>query len=233
MRQIILDTETTGREISEGHRIIEIGCIELINRRFTDKHYHHYINAQRASEAGALAVHGITEAFLADKPTFNLVVDEFLEFIKGAQLIIHNAPFDVAFLNNELRLAGKHYGLITDHCTILDTLPLARQLHPGQRNSLDALCKRYSIDNSHRNLHGALLDAELLAGVYLAMTGGQTTLFAEETTITVATQTTHQTLKSKTRPTLRIIEATAEELAAHNARIAAIDQASGGKVVWK
>lgn len=233
MRQIVLDTETTGRDIADGNRIIEIGCIELINRRFTKKHYHQYVNPQRDSEAGALTVHGITTKFLSDKPLFKLIIDEFLEFVKGAQLIIHNAPFDTGFLDYELRLAGKQYGKITDYCTILDTLPLARQLHPGQRNSLDALCKRYSIDNSRRDLHGGLLDAELLARVYLAMTGGQTTLFAEETTIKQTTQTSTQPIQLKQRPDLKIIPANTEELAAHTARIEAINKSSREKALWK
>lgn len=236
MRQIVLDTETTGRETALGNRILEIGCIELNNRRFTNKHYHQYINPGRASEAGALAVHGITEEFLADKPTFNLIIEEFLDFIKDAELIIHNAPFDIGFLNYELSIAGKKYGKITDYCTVFDTLPLARQMHPGQRNSLDALCKRYSVDNTQRNLHGGLLDAELLAKVYLAMTGGQTTLFAtEEVTApeTTITQTITTSPMQKSRPELRIITADTLELAAHTNRIAAIDKSSGGKAFWK
>lgn len=233
MRQIVLDTETTGRETSAGNRIIEIGCIELINRRITNNYFHKYINPQRDSEAGALAVHGITTEFLADKPLFKSIADEFLGFVKGAELIIHNAPFDTGFLNHELDLAGKKYGKITDYCSVLDTLPLARQLHPGQRNSLDALCKRYSIDNSRRDLHGGLLDAELLARVYLAMTGGQTTLFTEETTIKKIAQTTNHPTQLKQRPELKIIPATTDELEAHNARIAALNKSSSGKALWQ
>jgi len=231
MRQIILDTETTGREVAEGHRIIEIGCIEMIDRRFTERTFHHYINAGRDSEAGALAVHGITTEFLADKPTFNAIVDELIEFISGAQLIIHNAPFDVAFLNNELILAGKKNKTISDYCTVLDTLPLARQMHPGQRNSLDALCKRYEVNNSHRELHGALLDAELLAQVYLAMTGGQTTLFGEETS-TVINSESIQNNKLTITVDLPVIAASAEELLAHQARLKAIEKSSG-KNLWQ
>ena len=233
MRQIILDTETTGRETKDGNRILEIGCLELINRRITDNHYHQYINPQRESEAGALAVHGITQEFLNDKPLFQNIVESFLNFVKGGQLIIHNAPFDVGFLNYELRLAGKQYGVITDYCTILDTLPLARQLHPGQRNSLDALCKRYSVDNSKRNLHGALLDAELLAKVYLAMTGGQTSLFVEETSKNTAAQTARaKTVISNNLP-LRVIKATEDELSAHQARITAINKKASKGSLWK
>lgn len=235
MREIVVDTETTGRSTAEGHRIIEIGCIELINRRITNNHYHQYVNPQRESEAGALAVHGITQEFLADKPLFINIVDEFLEFIKGAQLIIHNAPFDVGFFNHELQLAGKKYGAIADYCTVLDTLPLARQMHPGQRNSLDALCKRYSVNNSHRNLHGALLDAELLTNVYLAMTGGQTNLFAEETVHTINTQQTIQTNLSitKTRVPLPIIQANEMELSAHQERLVEIAKKSPTGCLWE
>lgn len=231
MRQIILDTETTGREVAEGHRIIEIGCIEMIDRRFTERTFHHYVKADRDSEPGALAVHGITTEFLADKPLFKAIVDDFLEFITGAQLIIHNAPFDVAFLNNELILAGKKNKTITDYCSVLDTLPLARQMHPGQRNSLDALCKRYNVNNSHRNLHGALLDSELLAQVYLAMTGGQATLFDEETASTT-NATSVQNNKLTITVDLPVITANAEELLAHQARIKTIEKSSG-KNLWQ
>jgi DNA polymerase III subunit epsilon len=178
MRQIILDTETTGIGHEYGHRVIEIGCVELIERKLTGKHYHVYINPQRDVDEGAFRVHGISSEFLQDKPLFSDILSEFLQFIGGAELIIHNAPFDVGFLNAELKHAQwkKNLG---EYCTILDTLVLAREKHPGQRNSLDALCKRYGIDNSNRQLHGALLDAEILACVYLAMTGGQGSLFAE------------------------------------------------------
>ena len=179
MRQIILDTETTGLEPSDGHRIIEIGCVELVNRRITGNTYHQYIQPDRAIDAGAREVHGITDQFLADKPRFADIADEFLTFIRGAELVIHNAPFDVGFINHEFALLGKSVGSVSEHCTIVDTLAIARRLHPGQRNNLDALCKRYQIDNSQRDLHGALLDAEILADVYLAMTGGQATLSLE------------------------------------------------------
>src|SRR3990167_1082747 len=178
MRQIVLDTETTGLKVEEGHRVIEVGCVEMINRKITGSHFHHYINPEREIEAGALAVHGITQAFLKDKPIFSKVADDLLQFISGDELIIHNAPFDLSFLDHELQLFG-HFShpSLRNYCQIVDTLVLARQMHVGQRNSLDALCKRYGIDLSKRELHGALLDAHLLARVYLAMTGGQGSFF--------------------------------------------------------
>lgn len=176
MRQIVLDTETTGLEPSAGHRIIEIGCIELINRRFTGKNLHIYLNPEREVDAGAFRVHGISNEFLQDKPLFADIAKQFIDFVDGAELIIHNAPFDVGFLNAELARIKKSL-ILEDHCNILDTLAMARKQHPGQRNNLDALCKRYSVNNSNRKLHGALLDAEILAFVYLAMTGGQADLF--------------------------------------------------------
>ncbi|RMV25598.1 DNA polymerase III, epsilon subunit [Pseudomonas savastanoi] len=173
-RSIVLDTETTGMPVTDGHRIIEIGCVELIGRRLTGRHFHVYLQPDRESDEGAIGVHGITNEFLVGKPRFAEVADEFFEFIKGAQLIIHNAAFDVGFINNEFALMGSQDRAdITQHCSILDTLMMARERHPGQRNSLDALCKRYGVDNSGRELHGALLDSEILADVYLAMTGGQ------------------------------------------------------------
>ena len=175
MRQIVLDTETTGLELSEGHRIIEIGCVELLHRRPSGRTWQRYLRPERAVDAGALAVHGITSEFLAGQPRFAEVAGEFLEFIAGAELVIHNAPFDVGFLDVELARtgAGKTIG---EYCTVLDTLVLARSMHPGQRNSLDALCKRYGVDNSRRDLHGAMLDARILTDVYLAMSGGQAAL---------------------------------------------------------
>jgi len=176
MRQVVLDTETTG--IGNGHRIIEIGCVELVNRKLTGRHYHQYINPQRLVDPEAMEVHGITDEFLADKPLYADIVDEFVAFISGAQLVIHNAPFDVGFMDMEFDLLNG-YPKTKDICTVLDTLVMAREKHPGQRNSLDALCRRYGIDNSHRELHGALLDSEILADVYLFMTGGQTALTLE------------------------------------------------------
>ena len=175
-RQIVLDTETTGLEPSQGHRIIEIGCVEIINRRLTQNHWHHYLNPDREIDAGAFDVHGISNEFLQDKPRFAEIADDFLEYIRGAELIIHNAPFDVGFLNNELAKLDGNKTKIADVSRVLDTLVMARQMYPGQKNNLDALCKRYEIDNSARTLHGALLDSEILAEVYLLMTGGQTAL---------------------------------------------------------
>ena len=179
MRQIVLDTETTGLEVSLGHRIIEIGCIELVNRRVTGNHWHHYINPGREIDSGAFEVHGISTEFLQDKHRFAELAEEFRDYVAGAELVIHNAPFDIGFLNNELALLDPPLAALEENCSILDTLLLARQKHPGQKNSLDALCKRYGIDNSNRSLHGALLDARILADVYLAMTGGQTSLGLE------------------------------------------------------
>lgn len=175
-RQIVLDTETTGLEPSQGHKIIEIGCIEIVNRRLTSNHWHHYIQPDREIDAGAFAVHGISNEFLQDKPRFADLADSFLDYVRGAELIIHNAPFDVGFLNHELAQLDESKPRIEDICSILDTLVMARQKHPGQKNNLDALCRRYDIDNSARTLHGALLDSEILADVYLIMTGGQTML---------------------------------------------------------
>ena len=183
MRQLVLDTETTGLEVGLGHRIIEIGCVELVNRRLTGRNFHKYINPDREIDDGALEVHGITQEFLSDKPRFADIWDEFNEFLHGDELIIHNAPFDVAFLNHEIGLLNLGLPSIQDQSSVVDSLALAREKHPGQRNSLDALCRRYSIDNSQRVLHGALLDAEILSDVYLLLTGGQGGLFdvAEET----------------------------------------------------
>ena len=180
MRQIVLDTETTGLETSQDHRIIEIGCVELVNRKLTGKHYHQYINPQRKVDEGAMQVHGITDEFLEDKPLFENIIGEFLAFVGDAELVIHNAPFDVGFIDHELSKLPKQPKSITDLCSVVDTLALARNKHPGQRNNLDALCKRYAVDNSQRDLHGALLDAEILADVYLVMTGGQVNLNINE-----------------------------------------------------
>jgi len=179
MRQIVLDTETTGLEVGQGHRIIEIGCIELENRRVTGNHWHYYINPDRPVDSGAFEVHGISNEFLQDKHRFAELAEEFHSYVAGAELVIHNAPFDIGFLDNELALLEPPIGSLKESCSILDTLLLARQKHPGQKNNLDALCKRYGIDNSNRSLHGALLDARILADVYLAMTGGQTSLGLE------------------------------------------------------
>jgi DNA polymerase-3 subunit epsilon len=177
LRQIALDTETTGIRVEDGHRVIEIGCVELINRKLTGRHFHYYLNPERVVDAGAVAVHGLTNDFLRDKPLFESIADEFIAFIADAEVIIHNAPFDVSFLNHELKFLNRGLKPFAEYCQIIDTLPMARKRHVGQRNSLDALCKRYGVDHSKRELHGALLDANLLAQVYLAMTGGQGNFF--------------------------------------------------------
>jgi DNA polymerase-3 subunit epsilon len=229
MRQIVLDTETTGLEPSQGHRIIEIGCVEILNRRITDNRFHHYLQPDREIDEGAVEVHGITAEFLRDKPRFGDVVDEFLAFLGDAQLIIHNAPFDLAFLRHEMNLLGRSPERFNEGCAI-DTLTMARNLHPGQKNSLDALCRRYDIDNSHRTLHGALLDAEILADVYLAMTGGQSNLLLERET--APGQVTAVRRLPAARPRLPVVRADEEELAAHRARIEAIERQSGGPSLW-
>lgn len=221
-RQIVLDTETTGLDYAQGHRIIEIAAVELIDRNLSGKHFHYYFNPQREIDAGAQAVHGISSEFLADKPLFNDQVSAFLAFIKNAQLIIHNASFDIGFLDNELRLVDHTLGCMADYCHVIDTLALARQRHPGQKNNLDALCKRYKIDNSQRQLHGALLDAELLAKVYLAMTGGQGTLFAggKSSVVEIVQQQTQVSYINRNGTPLRVIKANAEELKLHEEKMA-------------
>jgi len=232
MRQVVLDTETTGLEPELGHRVIEIGCIEVVNRRRTGRVFHRYLRPDRDIDPGALQVHGITAEFLADQPRFADVAAEWIEFVGGAELVIHNAPFDVAFLDAELgRLPGSQ-GRVADHCAVLDTLALARRLHPGQRNGLDALCKRYSVDNSQRDLHGALLDADLLLEVYLAMTGGQGALTLEASEGTTASSAPASRAR---RPpgTLVVVRASAAEAEAHERRLAALDRASGGRTVWR
>ncbi|HYQ37489.1 MAG TPA: DNA polymerase III subunit epsilon [Pseudomonas sp.] len=239
MRYVVLDTETTGLEPREGHRIIEIGCVEVIGRRLTGRHFHVYINPEREVDEGAVAVHGITDEFLADKPRFREVVDEFFEFIKGAELIIHNAAFDIGFINHEFaRLTDRpHLGDVLDHCSVLDTLAMARERHPGQRNSLDALCKRYGVDNSGRELHGALLDAEILADVYLAMTGGQTSLSLagqnSEGEGGNGPQVTEIRRLPVDRPRTRVIRANAAELERHGACLAAVAKSAGGAALWQ
>lgn len=231
MRQIVLDTETTGLEHADGHRVIEIGCLEIYDRRVTDRHFHVFLNPDREIESGALQVHGITNEFLADKPRFADIVDEFLDFIRGAELIIHNAPFDVGFLNAELaRLARSETVLIHEVASVLDTVVLARELHPGQRVSLDALCKRYEVDNSGRDLHGALLDAELLAEVYLAMTGGQTML-GLELQLPAGGSERLGTDADIDYAGLVVVRATPAEQAAHRARLEAI-KAAAGTCLW-
>jgi len=236
-RQIILDTETTGLDPAQGHRIIEIGAVEMVNRRLTGNRYHQYLNPDREIDAGAIEVHGITNEMLADKPRFGDVVDDFLAFVRGAELVIHNAPFDTGFINHECRLLNPGAEAIEQACTVLDTLKLARKMHPGQKNDLDSLCRRYSVDNSNRTLHGALLDAEILADVYLAMTGGQTTLFQEQGNAgrTGGARTTADRAGSRfQRPSVPIVvqPPTAEELAEHEKMMAEIDKASGGNCLW-
>ena len=233
MRQIVLDTETTGLEPEQGHRIIEIGCVELVNRRLTGRHFHQYVRPDRPIDPAAFAVHGISDEALADKPPFADIAAAFLAFVEGAELIIHNAPFDVGFINHELgRLDGTR-DAIEACCSVLDTLALARNLHPGQRNSLDALCKRYGVDNSGRDLHGALLDAEILADVYLAMTGGQATLDLSAAAPAAALAARRRGAGTAGRGPLRVVRADADELAAHRARLEAIDAASDGACLWR
>ncbi len=254
MRQVVLDTETTGLEVEQNHRIIEIGCVELHNRRLTGRSFHRYLNPDRDIDEGALQVHGLTREQLAKEPTFGQIHAEFLDFVRDAELVIHNAPFDVAFLNAELArlesgalqggalqgggpLGGALVGggqRIHELCRVLDTLALARQMHPGQRNNLDALCKRYSVDNSHREYHGALLDARILAEVYLAMTGGQAKLILSadfDTARSRARLDASQRFGDSVR--IAVIRANEEETAAHEQALALLDKASGGTTVWR
>lgn len=240
MRQIILDTETTGLEPKLGHRIIEIGCVEVIDRRLTGRHYHQYLQPDREIDDGAIEVHGITNEFLVDKPRFSDISADFIEFIKGAQLVIHNAPFDVGFINHEFGLLNstRDTGHLTHDpletfCDVLDTLALARQMHPGQRNSLDALCKRYDIDNTQRTLHGALLDAEILADVYLMMTGGQRSLLLDGEDKEGGLQQQVIRRVALAAGALKVVSASKDELSAHEARLSAIKQQSGSCVWWQ
>jgi DNA polymerase-3 subunit epsilon len=230
MRQIVLDTETTGLSVSQGHRVIEIGCIELVNRRLTGRDFHCYLNPDREIEEGAQRVHGISREDLETAPRFSEVADDLLKFIAEAELVIHNAEFDVGFLENELRLMEHAEPLVSAHATILDTLALARELHPGQRNSLDALCKRYEVDATRRSVHGALIDAELLARVYLAMTGGQTALSLEADISRADDGDAVAAASGGRRPNLVVVEATAEEAAAHEALLDKLRKA--GSCVW-
>lgn len=239
MRQIIVDTETTGLEPEQGHRIIEVGCIEMINRKMTDNTFHRYFNPEREVDEAAGEVHGFTLEMLRDKPLFADLAQELFDFINGAELIIHNAPFDVGFLNHEFMLAALGENLIERHCQVLDTLAMAKRMHPGQKNNLDALCKRYAVDNSQRELHGALLDSEILADVYLMMTGGQISLlgatdmsryasgFAAANNKAVADSSGQSPIKTP------VIAATAEELEAHQQWLELLEKEAPGKVVWK
>ena len=233
-RQIVLDTETTGLEPSQGHRIIEIGCVELVDRKLTGKHYHQYIQPEREIDQGALEVHGISNEFLADKPVFSHIVDEFLAFVDGAELIIHNAPFDIGFLDHELTLAANKVKKISKICSVIDSLVLARSKHPGQKNNLEALCKRYAIDNAIRELHGALLDAEILADVYLMMTGGQTSLGLDAKVQVEGAQSDKNTplTLNKDRSRLAVLAASQAELDAHQALLSVIDKKSDGQCLW-
>ncbi len=226
MRQVVLDTETTGLEPRHGHRIIEIGALELVDRQLTGRQFHAFINPEREIEQGALEVHGITEEFLRDKPRFAEVVDELMDFADGAELVIHNAPFDIGFIDNELSLSGHEHSSITSIATVLDTLELAKDLHPGQRNNLDALCKRYEVDNSSRTLHGALLDAEILVDVYLAMTGGQVDLGLNLES-PIASDDDNEGVLTAGHPALLVLKASDEELSQHEARLNDIQKQSG------
>jgi DNA polymerase-3 subunit epsilon len=238
MRQIVLDTETTGLEVEQQHRVIEIGCVEIVNRRLTGRSFHRYLNPERDIDPGAQQVHGLSREKLAKEPKFAQVHDEFVEFVRDAELIIHNAAFDVAFLNAEIARFGAGAGIpvpsITELCHVLDTLALARQMHPGQRNSLDALCKRYAVDNSHREYHGALLDAKILADVYLAMTGGQAKFTLSAESDTVRSRARHAAPIGGTAGVrLTVVRANNEELAAHEHVLALLDKASRGNTVWR
>ncbi len=230
MRQIILDTETTGLEVQRGHRVIEIGCVELVQRRPTGRRFHYYVNPERAIDEGARAVTGISDEFLLDKPRFAQIAAEFVAFVEGAEIIAHNAAFDIGFLDAELARAGFGDGYLRTRAQVLDTLTLAREKFPGQRNSLDALCKRLGVDNSHRGLHGALLDANLLADVYLALTSGQGHL-GFDVEAGAEAQLAAVTVDVRVRP--RMLRANDEERMLHAARIEAIDKASRGACVWK
>ncbi|HEY8229133.1 MAG TPA: DNA polymerase III subunit epsilon [Rhodanobacteraceae bacterium] len=228
-RKVVLDTETTGLEVERGHRVIEIGCIELVDRRPSGREFHRYLNPDRVIDAGAVAVHGITDEFLRDKPRFAEVAEELITFIAGAELLIHNAAFDTAFLDGELQRAGGMFGRIADHAVVVDTLALARQKYPGQKNTLDALCKRLGVDNSHREVHGALLDAHLLADVWVAMTAGQGALVLGLDDVGVQAGAVRiATWDASVRP--RVLRATEADSAAHAARLAAIDEVSAGSL---
>jgi len=232
MRQVVLDTETTGLEHAQGHRIIEIGCVEMVDRKLTGRTYHQYINPERLVDDGAMEVHGITNEFLEDKPIFGQIANEFIEFIKGAELVIHNAAFDVGFMDCEFNIMGKGLPPTTDFCSILDTLLLARKMHPGQKNNLNALCRRYGINNEHRDLHGALLDSEILADVYLAMTGGQIKLsLAGEGDAGSGVSEVIRRLPSGL-PGLAVVRAADGEIAAHDDRLQNINKATDGQCVW-
>ena len=232
IKQILLDTETTGIDFQSGHRIIEIGCIELINRRKTKRNFHQYLNPERDIEDGAFNIHGLSNEFLSDKSRFADIAQEFIDFIRDGELIIHNAPFDVGFINAELKLLGKKWGKIEDYCTVFDTLLLAREKHPGQKNNLDALCKRYEVDNSQRDLHGALLDAQILLDVYLKMTGGQTDLTFHSVATSHGVKGKSEQYINNKHKKLVVIEPTENELAEHRMLLESIKDKNKGKCIW-
>ncbi|HJP99508.1 MAG TPA: DNA polymerase III subunit epsilon [Rhodanobacteraceae bacterium] len=233
-RQVVLDTETTGLEVGSGHRVIEIGCVELVDRRPSGRTFQRYLNPERVIDAGAVAVHGITDEFLRDKPRFAEIVEDFVSFIDGAEVLIHNAAFDIAFLDDELKRAGATYGRVSERASVVDTLELARRKYPGQKNTLDALCKRLGVDNSRREVHGALLDAHLLADVWIAMTAGQAALalgmISQQHPETGASQRI-ATGELQVRP--RVVRASGAEAAAHAARLDALDKASSEGSLWR
>ncbi|MDC2963631.1 DNA polymerase III subunit epsilon [Gammaproteobacteria bacterium] len=233
MRQVVLDTETTGLDIQLGHRIIEIGCVEIIDRKITDRYFHQYINPGREIDKGAMDVHGLTTEFLSDKPIFGKILEAFLEFIEDSELIIHNAAFDLAFLENEIKFVQSESELLRDKFPVIDSLELARAKHPGQKNSLDALCKRYGVDNSHRQLHGALLDAEILAEVYLLLTGGQADLgFLDEEDF-VEKDIANRFLRKKERLETVVIRASGDEMRLHETKLDHIDSTSENGSIWR
>lgn len=231
-RQVVLDTETTGLSPEKGHRLIEVGCLELVNRKITGNNFHYYVNPERSVDQGAIEVHGLTNAFLADKPLFAEIAEELFQYLEGAELIIHNAPFDLGFLDAEFMRYKKRMAPIKNHCAVIDTLPMAREIHPGQQNTLDALCRRYGIDNAHRELHGALLDAELLAEVYLRMTGGQKQLFVESKSSDedMRQLVEEQVVLRRDKPT-PVLRASSDELIAHQAFLNQL--AKKGDCVWE
>jgi len=230
MRQIVLDTETTGLDPKQGNRIIEIGCVEIVNRKITENTYHQYIQPDRESEEGAFEVHGISTEFLADKPRFADIIEDFIKFIDGAELIIHNAPFDIGFLDHELSMLDPVWGKVSDHCGVIDSLVMARKKHPGQKNNLDALCKRYEVNNARRELHGALLDSELLAEVYLRLTGGQETLaLSAEGSSSPTGQVSPIRRVDSNRPQMNVLRADIEELKSHEERLGVLGEAC----IWK
>ena len=232
-RQIVLDTETTGIDPKQGHRIIEIGCVELMNRRLTGNNFHVYINPQRSIEEEAIDVHGITNEFLRDKPLYRDIAQEFFDYIKGAELVIHNAPFDIGHMDNEFALLNQGYQNIHSFCGVLDTLKMARDLHPGQKNNLDALCRRYDVDNTKRTLHGALLDSEILADVYLAMTGGQVKLNLNQNKDDSSEDQKGGIRRlSSDRAPLVVIAANDAEQSAHQTRLDIV-QKEGGHCLWR